>query len=120
MEQKSLSVLVVEDEYFIAAELAQILRDGRCAVVGPVSSIGDALALTDAEAIDCAVLDLNLDGDLAFDLARTLQKRDIAIVIVTGYDRSYIPETLGDVPVFQKPFIAAELLETLTLICSQT
>ncbi|MGF7147277.1 DNA-binding response OmpR family regulator [Sphingomonas zeicaulis] len=107
-------LLVVEDEYFIATELAQILRESNFEVLGPVSSIGDAMCIVDSEKIDGAVLDLNLDGELTFELARMLQERGIPIVIVTGYDRHYVPDELGDVPVFRKPFVATELEEALS------
>lgn len=63
-------LLVVEDEYMIAAELARALEDRGANVIGPVGSIEDALELLGTEdRIDGAVLDINLRGERAYPSA---------------------------------------------------
>jgi DNA-binding response OmpR family regulator len=40
-------ILVVEDDYFLASELVEFLSETGAVVIGPASSIQDALALID-------------------------------------------------------------------------
>jgi CheY-like chemotaxis protein len=56
-------VLVVEDEYFLADDVAKGLEANGAEVIGPVGDIDGALDLIeDSEGLDAAVLDLNLPG----------------------------------------------------------
>ena len=67
----SLRVMVVEDEFIIADEIAAILEDFGHEVVGPYGSIEAAAArLSGGETPDCAILDANLRGKSSVSLAR--------------------------------------------------
>lgn len=60
-------ILIVEDEFLLADDLAHVLDDAGATVLGPVPSVRDALELIAGEkAIDFAVLDVNLHGDMVF------------------------------------------------------
>jgi len=80
-------VLVVEDEYVIATALADHLRMIGSVVVGPVASVERAMEKIAAEPrLDAAVLDLNLGGVLAYDVADHLLARKIPFIFSSGYD----------------------------------
>jgi len=97
-------ILVVEDDYMIAADLARSLEDLGVNVVGPVGSVADALALlVDKLALDAAVLDVDLGGERVFPVADALQKLDVPFVFATGYDHWIIPTTYTDIPRLEKP-----------------
>lgn len=102
-------VLVVEDEYFIADDLAQALAQEGIDVLGPVGDPTEALALVGRERIDRAVLDINLHGDLVFDVARALKARGVPFVFATGYAANVVPAGLADAPRWEKPFDATDL-----------
>lgn len=103
-------VLVVEDEYFIANDIARALESLGAEIVGPVPSRDKALRLVaDGERLDLAVLDINLRGDTVFPVADALRDRRVPFVFATGYDRSSVPSTYGDVPRWEKPFKAEQL-----------
>jgi DNA-binding response OmpR family regulator len=72
-------ILVVEDEYLIAADLMITLEEAGFAVVGPAGSIEDALQLLERDDIepDAAVLDINLRGKRVFPVADALSTRGI-------------------------------------------
>ncbi|GGK44294.1 response regulator [Salinarimonas ramus] len=106
-------VLVVEDEYFIADDLAQALAAEGAEVIGPVGDPREALDLVANERIDRAVLDINLHGELVFDVARALQARDIPFVFATGYAANVVPSGLSHVPRWEKPFDAISLARWL-------
>ena len=55
-------ILIVEDEYFIAADLKRALAEAGAIVVGPAGTLASAQALVDDD-IDLALLDVNLDGE---------------------------------------------------------
>ena len=57
------SVLVVEDEAFVAIELASVLQRSGYRVLGPASTVPQALALLEDEQPDAALLDLNLGSE---------------------------------------------------------
>lgn len=103
-------VLVVEDEFFIADDLAQALRQQGAEVIGPIARLGAAMAALSAPGtIDFAVLDVNLDGDPAFPIGDALRARDVPFVFATGYEREFIPPRFRDVPYWEKPFDAGGL-----------
>ncbi len=57
-----LRVLVVEDEAAISLLLEDMLLDLGCEVVGPAARLASALELASNEALDLAILDVNLKG----------------------------------------------------------
>jgi CheY-like chemotaxis protein len=96
-------ILVVEDEFYLADDLAEVLRDCGADVVGPVATVADATELA-RTGIDCAVLDMNLRGEMAFALADRLNQAGIPFVIATGYNSASLPERFADHPRLEKPF----------------
>lgn len=108
------SILVVEDEYFIARELVFALHHHGLKVIGPVAEIGEALALVaSGRQIDGAILDINLHNETIFPLADLLRERSIPFVFATGYDQNAIPDAYADVPRWQKPFEYEQLVNAL-------
>src|SRR5450759_748326 len=106
-------VLVVEDEVLVAWLLEDMLADLGCAVLGPAASVKQALAMIDAEAIDVAVLDVNLNGQLSYPVADALAARGVPFVFSTGYDKDRMLDGYKTFPVLQKPYHRAELENTL-------
>ena len=60
---KGIKVLVVEDEYFVAILIEEILQSAGCIVMGPIPRLPEALDAVDHEDYDAAVLDVNLAGE---------------------------------------------------------
>jgi two-component SAPR family response regulator len=109
-------VLIVEDEYLIAQEVAEILRLQGATVLGPVAEAAGARRLLAEKRPDCALLDINLRGKLVFEFAAELQRLSIPAVLITGYDRSIIPAAFRHLPSLQKPVNSHRLI---TSICKQ-
>ena len=107
------SVLVVEDEMIVAWLLEDMLAELGCAVVGPAARVDKALAMIGAEAIDVAVLDVNLNGEMSYPIADALTARGVPFVFVTGYDKGRILDGYQSFPVVQKPFHRSELSDIL-------
>lgn len=106
-------VLVVEDEYFLADDMARALRSLGAEVVGPVATCDRAIAALGAGPVDAAVLDINLRGQMVFPLADLLIARSVPFVFATGYDRAAVPAAYQHVPRWEKPFDADALARAL-------
>lgn len=111
-----LRILVVEDEYLVAEDIASMLEDLGCEVVGPVPTIEAAIALIRGEALDCVLLDANLDGKSSAPIAAELAARSMPFVVVTGYgDLKLASTALDTAPRVTKPFSADDLAAKLPL-----
>lgn len=106
-------VLLVEDEYFIADELARALQAAGAAVLGPVPSVEAALGLLEREATDAAVLDVNLGGDIAVPVADALAARGVPFLFTTGYDEAVLPERHAAVRRLEKPVEMSRIVREL-------
>jgi len=79
-------ILVVEDEVLIAMALTYDLKDGGHRVMGPATTLAEALTLCEAERPELALLDINLrDGSNGVDLAQALRERwGVMSILVSG------------------------------------
>lgn len=109
------SILVVEDDYVIAADLAWSLRTIGAELRGPVPSVADALRLLAAgDQPDLAILDVNLGNEDVFAVADALQRLSVPFVFVTGYDPWIIPPRFATAPRLDKPVNMVALERTLS------
>jgi DNA-binding response OmpR family regulator len=114
-------VLVVEDEMLIASWLEQILQRSGYDVVGPFGRLAAALEAAQSQSFDAALLDLNLHGEMAFQVAYTLRSRGTPFAFVTGYDQGHgIPVDLCDEAIVTKPIDLPGLLRVLRLLGLQS
>lgn len=113
MPERGWRVLIVEDDYFTADDLATDFEKAGMVIVGPVPSLAKALRCIDEGPIDGAVLDINLDGEKVYEVADALMNREVPIVFVTGYERPSIPDRYRDMPLCLKPVASSKVLEEL-------
>jgi CheY-like chemotaxis protein len=106
-------ILVVEDEYVLASDLARFLESCGAAVVGPVGSVKEALALVERGPPDAAVLDVNLGADRVYPVADRLIAQGVPIVFATGYDELVMHRPYIGLPRCQKPIDKAALARVL-------
>lgn len=78
-------VLLVEDEFLILAMLCDMIADAAATVVGPATTLDEALQLAKVAEMDAAILDMNLSGQWSDPVAETLGRRGIPFVFTTGY-----------------------------------
>lgn len=106
---------MVEDEYFLADDIARTLRELGASVIGPVGELGEAVRLLDGDgAIDAAIVDINLHSDMIYPLARKLRSRNVPLLFTTGYDRKSIEPEFQDVPLWEKPLDLPAMARNLT------
>lgn len=79
-------VLVVEDEFLIAMEVAAVLTNGGFEVIGPVSTVAAALHRIHAARPDAAVLDVSLrGGERVTPVAHVLLAMNVPFVLASAY-----------------------------------
>ena len=110
-------VLVVEDDFFVALETSDLLKEVGCEIVGPASNLGTALQLAHSERLDAAVLDIGIRGEMIWPVAEELVRRKVPIIFLSAYSHaSMFPKNLAGVPRLQKPLEADRLLVCLSTI----
>lgn len=109
-------ILVVEDDYYLATDVARALKGAGADVIGPCATEAAARESLVNASVTCAVFDINLQGGRSFDLAREFHSDHVPLVFITGYDRQVIPEDLQDIRRLQKPVQLNDIVETLAEI----
>lgn len=116
---QGLRVLVLEDEMLVSLLVEDMITELGCSVVGPASSVADAMSLVESQSIGAALLDLNLsDGGSGYTVADALAARAIPFAFVTGYGRAALREPYRDRPILQKPFRMDALGAVLTTLAA--
>lgn len=96
-------LLILEDEVLIAWDIEAEMKARGWTIVGPASTIEQAIAMAGSEPLDAALLDVNLGKQTSFEAARALDGRGVAVVFLTGYARDVLPQDLQRIPVQSKP-----------------
>ncbi len=106
-----LTVLIIEDEFLIAADVQRIVEDAGAAAVLLASSAAAVRAFLDGDRpIDIALLDLKLGSEDGAPLAHEMRSRGIPFVVATALD---VAIDLPDVIVVRKPYADNEVIQAL-------
>ena len=110
-------VLVLDDEYLVATEIADMLEDAGYEIAGPVLNVDEAARIVRCEDIDAAVLDIVLRGGTSLKLARTIGAHGIPVLLITGRAPEFADdEDWKSVPCLLKPFQHGELVQRVGLL----
>ncbi len=109
-------VLVVEDEFIVAAMLCDILEDAGAEPVGPIGRVKDGLEIVARESFDAAVLDWNLHGEPSEPIAKALAALGVPFLIATGYGA--VEGEFADRPILGKPYVPQVLLDRIVVLLS--
>ena len=113
-------VLVVEDIYFVAAEVKAALLDAGAAVEGPYGDLVEVSAALRRDGFDLAVLDLKLRGHDIYPIAEGLTAMGVPFLFATSYAGETVMEKWRDVLLCPKPFDPKELVNKLTTLVSRS
>jgi CheY-like chemotaxis protein len=111
-------ILVIEDEYFLQADLEKVLTEAGFAT-DIVSSGEEALTLLmgGLKRPNALVTDVRLRGRLSgWEVARRMREKDpsFPVVYVTAYDREWPLEGVPNSIVISKPFRTAQLVTAVS------
>ncbi|MHB9878369.1 response regulator [Pacificimonas sp. ICDLI1SI03] len=107
-------VFVAEDNGLVMMSLEGLIEDMGWELVGPATTVPEALELAAACEVDVALLDVNLAEERSYAVAALLQERGVPILFATGYDNDLgMPESLKGAPVIMKPYALDDMEEKL-------
>ena len=107
-------ILVVEDSVLVVMMIEHAIAENGWSVVGPATHLAHAKELAAAEPCDAALLDVNLNGDMSWEVAAALADRKIPFAFTTGYDAATaLPEQFAGRPVVGKPFTPEQIVTAL-------
>ena len=113
---KEQRILVIEDEFLIAMEIASALEEAGFSGVEIADNEAQALHRIATEHWDGVVADANLNGQRINRVVVTVCERSIPFIIVTGYGKRALPASIGDAPVVEKPFDGPTLAAALNRV----
>jgi CheY-like chemotaxis protein len=108
MSDRPLRIMVVEDNWILAQELALEIRRLGHEVIGPFPDVDQAIPHVDSAA--AAILDIRLGDLTSFAIADRLRFRGAPFAFVTGYDRTVLPPRFRDARLWSKPCNIESLL----------
>jgi CheY-like chemotaxis protein len=107
-------VLIAEENSYLAIDLSNALEDMDGKVVGPASTLAEALQLLEQNAVAAAIVDCRLGDHDTISLTRILAQRGVPFVIQTSTPApGAIAALHPDVPVLVKPVQPQALLTCL-------
>ena len=111
---QQLRILVAEDEFFIANDIALCLERAGATIIGPTPTVRATLeSLSAVEDIQVAVLDINLNGELIFPVADELARRSVPVIFYSGYDTLSVPDRFRSVLRLSKCAGSADLVSAV-------
>ena len=112
-------VLVVEDDYDQAQDMARAIEKHGGDVVGHYPDIEAAFLALGKAAIDAAVLDIRLNAEDVFPLADVLREKGIPFFFVIGFDRDVLPKRFRKEQIIRRPVAPFEVLIEVALRISR-
>ena len=112
-------VLVVEDEMLVLMAIEDMLGDLGCTSIKVAGNMEKALALVATEKFDLATLDVNLNGQRSYPIAKALSDAGVPFAFSTGYGEHGVGEGYGHHLVLNKPYSGPQLIKVLTALLAK-
>jgi DNA-binding response OmpR family regulator len=106
------TILIVEDDPFIAMDLEDTFDARGYKVLGPVADVDAGLKVLKETLPDIAMLDYNLGRETSIEIARALSKESIPYLFLSGQVTNVITDhDLPPQPVIAKPYVPEQLIQ---------
>ena len=115
------TVLVVEDEFIVALDLSETVRDMGYAVDGPYSHSEHALAAVAQAMPDFAILDVNTADGEVYPLADKLSSAGVPIIFHSGHaSPEEIAARYPAATAYAKPCPPGDLVAAIDAVANRT
>lgn len=115
---KGRKILLVEDEMMVAMLAEAVLENEGCTVIS-AGHLEQATLLATEQALDAAVLDVNLHGNRSYPVADALAARGIPFIFATGYGDVELLSVYPTHLVLAKPYRPEDLIATLLSLIAE-
>jgi DNA-binding NtrC family response regulator len=105
-------ILVVEDENWLAMELAWLVQEAGYAVLGPERSVAEAQKALGRVKVDLALLDIRLGSETVFPITEMLEAMGVPFIFITG-NPDLLPAEYSERPLLAKPWTTSTLLSLI-------
>lgn len=102
-------VLIVEDDFLQAANLAEVVQQDLAAQPLAVATVSEAMKII-PDNIQLAILDIELGDGKSYPAARKLLRNDIPVIFVSANAKASLPDDLKEIPFLSKPFVTGSLV----------
>ncbi|RGP40490.1 Bacteriophytochrome [Altererythrobacter insulae] len=110
-------VLLVEDNVILAMDMVDSLTRLGAEKIETAATVKSGLREIKKELPDFAILDMNLRGEVSFELALHLANQNVPFIFVTGYGSKIdMPSELQNVPLLTKPVDDGSLSQSISRI----
>lgn len=108
-------ILVIEDDFFVAQALCELIKEAGATVVGPIGWADEALTYikSNKAVFDSVVLDVDLHGEKSYAIADWLAEQRVGFVFTTGYGADALDPAYAGFPRCEKPFDPRTLFKAL-------
>jgi DNA-binding NarL/FixJ family response regulator len=114
---RDLRVLICDDEYLLAMDMAQQFEELQAEVVGTVGRLSDLReAVLNGSRANAIVLDIQFADGRAYDLLPLLEEKGLAVAISSGYDVEERPPQYAHIPWVNKPAAADTIAAALCTV----
>jgi DNA-binding LytR/AlgR family response regulator len=118
---KRLKVLIAEDEFILADDLARFFASKGADIIGFAPTVRLARQIIEkGEPFDVAVLDVSLADAEVYEVADLVRNRGACLVFYTAADARHLPERFRHAPVVQKPASGKQIYSAVLRACSPT
>ncbi|MDT0684157.1 response regulator [Roseicyclus sp. F158] len=110
------TIMIVEDDWLIADDLAHTVKDIGYRALGPAHSVSAALDILGKGEVDAALLDVNLRGETSYPVADAMAEQGIPFAFLSGYTTDQLKPGFQDRPLLSKPLNPGALRDRLSLM----
>ena len=111
------SVLIVEDEPFIALDLATAVEEARGKVIGPAGSVREGLILIEQHLVRAAIVDVKLSDGNVTPIADLLIEGGVPMIFYSGLALPVaLRERYPSASAYKKPTPPEQLLNELVAL----
>jgi len=105
------TILIVEDDPFIAMDLQDTFEEAGYTVLGPVAAVAPGLQIISQTQPDVAMLDYNLGRETSIPIAQKLDAASVPYIFLSGQVESVIAANNTEQrKVFKKPFDGEQII----------
>jgi hypothetical protein len=106
-------VLVVEDEFLIAAMVQDMLSDLGYDCLGPLITLEAGVAAAASEQFEAAIINLVIQGRHSYEIVEILAARGIPFCFASGLGKEDVSEPWRDRPFLTKPYTLVNVRDFL-------